>query len=754
MFGSYYVSPKKILSEESVRIPGDNLPEDLEQISKIFKIKVSPIDPPIRIRQLCCLAIVKECKKGKPENWAKIEQVKKYLSNLYNERGQLIIDVVRDENPMAGDRLAAMFVTVSGPTNVKHRMTVPESDLGHKKLQEMGWIGSPLVRASPAPSISSEHILADATPAAAPSVPTQIPSVIISEPSPAAAKAIKSKPLPPTPPSPKSKAAQPERDNLKADNVEQISRSSSPGSSTPSISLSPEPRERSTSLNSAQPKPPSPRTAVPSAENPLTILENAIETSSPGTEKKAMVQILKEMQAERAQETSPELLTVQAQLVQQNLAQGVETQSSIKAQLAAIEAKLAQKCELSEHERLVKEQQALQVKAAEIQAQVEILMNERDIKIQRREALKKFQADPNMLMCYRTVQIKLEELFISFKAVSGGLVPVADGDLAIYQTLLSLFGDVSAIIPIVGHAAKGILKIAAAVVGKVDKSRQVNAAHNASELLTISELKKFAENVARQFTENYAEQLQLLATPDQEKLFQNPLEIKADEAQRMITRKIHCPPAKLFAAYGIVWMVNELCQVHANEFTTSDLDRKLIASICQKKPPDTLQSFWQKVTTSLHLEGIIDKKGVSHHPECFYTKSGIKTEKGAYYSGPQQNPAVYAWRMGTLEDVKVLQLTPFTAPVSPPPVKRDGTKEKLLDQKVQTHDQQLERLEKTGHVVEGARIKALEQQLKSEREKHERLEREQKAQAAAIKAMHDQMALMAKALAEKQAVES
>ena len=57
-------------------------------------------------------------------------------------------------------------------------------------------------------------------------------------------------------------------------------------------------------------------------------------------------------------------------------------------------------------------------------------------KDRKRQFLNKIQDEPNLQPFYRTVKLRLEELFISFKALAGGFVTGADGNLAMFHKLI------------------------------------------------------------------------------------------------------------------------------------------------------------------------------------------------------------------------------------------------------------------------------------------------------------------------------
>ena len=259
----------------------------------------------------------------------------------------------------------------------------------------------------------------------------------------------------------------------------------------------------------------------------------------------------------------------------------------------------------------------------------------------------------------------------------------------------------------------------------------------------------------------------LLATPEQELIFQGTFERKSDQAQRTILKKIPCPAAKQFAAYGIFSIIEELSNVHLWEHKTENLERTLINAMNQKAPPDTLKSLWQEITKLLKLSGIYDQNGDIKHPEHFYTKSGIKTIKGDYYTSAELNPAAYGWRIGRQEDAVKLGLTKVAAPAGRSAMRSDGLANGRLLQQVQDHAASFKEWDRIWQIVDGARgneslrlvaelakkaevdrkaateiqqsqerrIKYLEDQVRHQRERSDALESQQKSLSAAMEAM-------------------
>lgn len=287
-------------------------------------------------------------------------------------------------------------------------------------------------------------------------------------------------------------------------------------------------------------------------------------------------------------------------------------------------------------------------------------------KSQKRQFLRKIEDEPNLQTFYNSAKIRVEELFISIKALAGGLVMAADGDLGIYNKLFSMLAGTVTEIPVVRELTPKIISLLretlSKILGNIDERRQRNIALNASSLISLSDLSKFAERLARRLTEVYAEQILLLATDEQQEELQGTLQRAGDQVKRRLVYQIPCSAVKQFAAYGILWILEELSNIHNWGAMREDLDAILIRALTQKEPPGMVKSLWQEVTTKLGIEGVYDKNGVTRHLDAFYRLSGIKTVNGDYFSSSRINPELYGWRLGSEEDAARLNLKKVATP--------------------------------------------------------------------------------------------
>ena len=392
-----------------------------------------------------------------------------------------------------------------------------------------------------------------------------------------------------------------------------------------------------------------------------------------------------------------------------------QQQAAFEIQIADLQKSLFQKLGVEQQEAQT-HLKALQEQLLIFQERQAILWNEHAVKVQKRETLKRFQSHPNLLLFYRTIHIKLEEIFISFKAVAGGFVNPVEGNVAIVKSIFDTLADAASIAPIVGTAVEKVLKWSVSKgLEKLDGTRQKNTAINASELVTLSEVKKYAESIARQLTERYADQLQRLATAEQEQTEANKLKQGLTKMKEVALKKLYAPPAKQLAIFGVLWIIDQLCDADGID-KSKELDEALFSMISQKTPPNKLKKCWQFITSKLGIQGIHSKNGETWHPEAVYTLPGIRTVDNEYYSAQKLEPQTYGWRLGTSEEAQALGLKKVPAPTTTQAFVIESQK---MVQSIREMKQEAE--QKTGDIVGGARLKALEEALAKEKKDKEEL---------------------------------
>ena len=327
--------------------------------------------------------------------------------------------------------------------------------------------------------------------------------------------------------------------------------------------------------------------------------------------------------------------------------------------------------------------------------------------------------------------LKLEEIFISFKAVAGGFVNPVDGNVAIAKSIFDALGDTASIVPIVGTAVDKFLKWTVSKgLAKLDNTRQKNKAINASGLVTLSEVKKYTESIARQLTERYTDQLQQLATSDEEQAVTPKPKQGLAKIEEITLKSSHVPPAKQLAAFGVLWMIDELYDAQ-NIDGSKELDEALLSVISQKTPPNKTTASWNFVIDQLRISGIRNKSNKPWHPQAVYTLPGLRVGD-KYYSAKTLESDTYGFRLGTMQEVQRLGLSQVPAPSTQASVLENqkvvqsisvaNNAVKKVEQKTDEHDARIEKIEKTGDIAGGARLRALQQENEELKKRMERLE--------------------------------
>ncbi|HXH55247.1 MAG TPA: ankyrin repeat domain-containing protein [Gammaproteobacteria bacterium] len=469
-----------------------------------------------------------------------------------------------------------------------------------------------------------------------------------------------------------------------------------------------------------------------SASHTPTDIKTSLETlthdlEETQKEKQSLGQTSHELktQSKRLQETLQKEITAQesehVHLEQQ--------QEAFQKQIADLEKSLAQKSGI-EQQAIQTRLETTQEQLLVVQTQQAILWNEHEIKSQKREALKRFQSHPNLLLFYRTFHIKLEEIFISFKAVSGGFVNPVNGDVAIAKSIFDALGDAVSIAPIVGTSIQKILKWSVSNgLKKIDRTRQKNTAINASGLVTLSEVKKYAESIARQLTERYADQLERLATPEQEQADASKFKQGLAKMKETVLKGAVVPSSKKLAAFGVLWIIDQLYDSEALD-ESKELDEALLLAISQKPLPNKLKEFWQEITTTLGLEGVRSKNGEIWHPASVYTLAGLRVGN-EYYSSQKLEPQTYGWRSGTLQEVEALGLKKVQAPTTQAfAIEHQKVAQSIsvvhknvqqMQQETKQHGEELETVRKMLDIAGNAQLRALQADLAKEKKDKEAL---------------------------------
>jgi hypothetical protein len=176
------------------------------------------------------------------------------------------------------------------------------------------------------------------------------------------------------------------------------------------------------------------------------------------------------------------------------------------------------------------------------------------LKADQKRAMELFATHPNLQMCYKAAQVKLEEVFISAKAASGGHVKVAEGALTKGATVVEFLGEFIDFIP----ASGALVKLATEGLKQLDELRQTNLARNLSSQITTADMLKQVEEMARWLTLTFEPQLRGLATQVEAKESRGKASRATHKVKKRVTYERRLSPAERFAEFGVFCLFNRL----------------------------------------------------------------------------------------------------------------------------------------------------------------------------------------------------
>lgn len=203
----------------------------------------------------------------------------------------------------------------------------------------------------------------------------------------------------------------------------------------------------------------------------------------------------------------------------------------------------------------------LQCELDAAKVKLEILWQAHKIKQERIEYVEKLKQSPNILKFYKTIQLCIQNMFI--RAVSGNVE--SDKSIQLAQTSLDIFNDISNIAPILGPMLTAFINwTIGKAIQNIDDARRQNVSERISELLTITELKRLSEEVAKRLTDWYKPVLESIATKEQDELFRKDANIvkKIKKiAKKVITKGKEDYSIVKVAKYAIAWGLDALPQL-------------------------------------------------------------------------------------------------------------------------------------------------------------------------------------------------
>lgn len=274
--------------------------------------------------------------------------------------------------------------------------------------------------------------------------------------------------------------------------------------------------------------------------------------------------------------------------------------------------------------------------------------------------LVQFASSPNAYIYYEAIQKRMEDLFLSAKAVSGGSVKVKGATLSTVASVIELAGCVLPI-PGVGNIINAAVKGGVGfVLNTLDETRQTHIAEEIARKANLFEFQKATILVAERLTLWYCPQLERLATPDQEQAFLiTSLLSKISQSKEQLSQKIFLgssqPAAEAMAALAVKWIYEELQKEGAsqkkktsliNPFSNDDeeLDIQLVQIITDKaRPADKkIKKMTRKLTKHFGstVKAKVNESGTQLEDWPLvdvYLKAGLQDPQHCFYRNPFPN---------------------------------------------------------------------------------------------------------------------
>ncbi len=347
-------------------------------------------------------------------------------------------------------------------------------------------------------------------------------------------------------------------------------------------------------------------------------------------------------------------------------------------------------------------------------ANQEILLREFEIKKAKQEILAKYALEPNLMLFYRKIVTAIEALFVSAKAAQGGLVTIAEGDMSSAKGALDLLSEVVSLAPIVGETVNsGIKTVLDKALTTIDEKRQLNTATKLGEMLTITELKHVAHQVAVQLTEWYAPQLRRLIPLEEqliwEKKHRSFLSKYLEKGWVLITKGEKKPGAVKFAELALGWMSQALLDGQLSITVEDDnpvgeyvaVAKALVVLVTTRqnraqraenkettRKGEVIEKFQDarsKISAILKKDMVPMRDSENREGQVLdapmrlkdlYTRAGIVANK-IYYDNEHTEPKTYGYCNGTLEAANARGLGKSS-------IKVDDTQEAKCDEEEQS----------------------------------------------------------------------
>lgn len=289
----------------------------------------------------------------------------------------------------------------------------------------------------------------------------------------------------------------------------------------------------------------------------------------------------------------------------------------------------------------------------------DLMMVQFRVQNEHNDAMIWIKQEPNRDEYYRMLVTTIENIFTSFKAVSGGFIDPVKGRYETARVVLECFGDFVSVAPLVGVMVDKVLKWTAnKALSKLDDARQHNIADQAGRLLTNAEVMACAHQVALRLAVCYEMQLRMLEAPD------NGVERNSSTSKirrgfewlnTKSARTVKYSPAQRFALFGAIWVMDLLQDL--NQFIgQNELADKIVHGLTRKSPSPSVIQLWTSLQDRFKAALLTTAKGNLSIIDL-YTRCGLVTVDNLYYAGPGCDTEKFGWRSGTKEDAAALEFT-------------------------------------------------------------------------------------------------
>ncbi len=247
-------------------------------------------------------------------------------------------------------------------------------------------------------------------------------------------------------------------------------------------------------------------------------------------------------------------------------------------------------------------------------------------------------SEKNLYEHYRMIKLKIEEFFISVKALAGGFTQPTAGNLAKGADAVDIASGALEFIP----GASVVSAIASTQMKSLDEKMQQEIATKISRIIDFSKIEKIAIQIAKKLTYCFSPQLKKLPpTFDNKK------------------KSTSYSPSEVAAQCACILMIKAFKQAVKNDDNVKTKKvAKLMMKFITRRPYDHKKEAINKLQKSIHkikstqkfVILSIDSEKIIWRLKYIYIKFGIKVEN-KYYSN-DGNPAIYDYCLGNMSMVK------------------------------------------------------------------------------------------------------